>query len=111
MSAPIYFTGRARKAALQVLDNTSLGERLANWTEDEGTLLTVWATEDVIDSLSSGETALYYFVAALGGHGAVNLYDLVSRVDDDCAFHAAWALMILTGKATPVEPVEFGRAS
>lgn len=109
--SPLYYTGRARQAALQILDNTSLGEDLANVSEDDGVLLKLWPSEDTLERMSSGQEALYMLVAALGGHGCVNLYELVNRVDEDCAFHAAWALMILTGKATPVEAVQFGEAS
>ena len=100
---PIYFRSRAREAALQVLDNTSLGERIANAMEDEGGLLAIHASHDLLDSLSSGEEALYHFVAALGGHGCVNLYELLNRVDDNCALHCFWSLGVLAGHASHIE--------
>lgn len=99
---PLYFTGRARTAALQILANTPLGHSLEDVTNDDGTLLSILPNDELLDVLSTGERSLYSLLASVGGHGCVNLYRLVNDVDESCAFHAAWAVGVLAGTFAPL---------
>lgn len=104
---PLYFTGRARNAAKQILDHTSLGGRLSDDLTDDGTVLEVHATVELVESLSRGEVAMYDVLASLAGDDTASLYRLATDVDELNAFCAWWALGILLDKVVPVAPVDF----
>lgn len=104
---PLYFTGRARLAAKQVLDHTSLGERLADDTTDDGTLLTVEPYPELVNGLSTGEHTMFNLLGSLAGNSDANLYALAVDVDDVNAWCAWWALGVLLDKVVPMPPVDF----
>lgn len=104
---PLYYTGRARLAAKQILDHTSLGDRLRDDVNDDGTVLAVEPVLEVVSSLSGGELTMYKVLASIAGDSSANLYALAADVDELNAFCAWWAVGILLDKVVPVAPVDF----
>lgn len=107
---PLYFRGRPRLAAKQLLDHTTLGERLEDDTVDDGELLSVFAPDEVLPTLSTGESTLWTVLQSFAGHGytIASLAGLAEYVDDETAWCAWWALGVLLDKVVPMAPVDFG---
>jgi len=105
---PLYFAGRARLAAQQLLDHTTLGERLAHDSVDDGHLLTVDTYPELVESLSTGERVLYGILESLAGNDTANLYKVYVEVDPEAAWCAWWALGVLLGRVEPLDPGHFG---
>jgi hypothetical protein len=99
----IYLYGRDRAAALHVLANTPLGEALQLFgdTSDQGdhVALTLDAR-----ALSTGEVALWDFLASLAGRGTVNLAMLFAAIDDDCRTAVIEAVGIAAGTREVAQP-------
>jgi hypothetical protein len=104
---PLYFTGRARLAAKQILDHTSLGGRLADDSADGEGLLSIFPYPEVVDSLSTGEQTLFGILESLAGHDTANLYKLYVETDPDTAWCAWWALGVLLDRVVPMDPADF----
>lgn len=101
------FDGRARLAVKQLLDHTTLGERLVDDVADTGDLLTLAVPDEVVFTLSRGELVLWNVLQAFAGEPAADLLAVASDLDDRTAWVVWWALGVLLDKVVPMGPVDF----
>lgn len=104
---PLYFTGRSRLAAKQLLEHTTLGDRLKEDTGDDAYELVIAAPDEVVYGLSRGELVLWNVLESLTGQPAADLYAVANDLDEQTAWVVWWALGVLLDKVVPMGPVDF----
>ena len=107
------FQGDYYAAAKHLLASTSLGAELPRvaHVHDDGRFLEVNLRPYAADQLSTGEALLLDFLASLAGSGTVNLWKVLSRVDEGSRRAVVYAVGIAGGEFVPVTPVRFGGAA